>query len=266
MSLLRKTADLLSFPFTRPGRVARVKNWISCVPEGKELLDFAEKHGYTITFNPLHAFGTGGIIWRCGRIIEINPFLSDKTLTVTLCHELRHAWQFEQLQRPDKRLHLDFERAAGFQRLVEGDAFVFQAYMAKIIGRALGRDFPYATDPDSGTRNLNPETLAGQSQIFKAFQKSRLAAAYDAHLLHCMRKETSLIAKIFKGRAQRQKWQDKIFSLRTTEELGALSAIPVTSSRQGRYLMYKSDADMLADLYGHVSPKAKEKGEKLAPG
>lgn len=183
-----KIAEMINGFFARWGerRMRKIEDAIRSVPEGAALLDMAARDGVKIRFEPILMFmaaagGYGSMPPEMGggNAISLNPFLSTNFLISTLAHELRHMWQHRTLKDMDLADQLNFDRQIAFTRFVEGDAFVFQNYLTKKISRATGRWLRSQTFDDYAEEEPDPETTAGQRQIFESFQRSVLAESYD---------------------------------------------------------------------------------------
>ncbi|GEM_PF-3109868 len=131
-------------------RLARLKAHFSSIPEGKELLDLAEKLNIPLKIekNPGSLGATkvtrtyisdaeGNLqVAEVRHDLTLDPRLSDKGMIEIMAHELRHVWQGEVLgYGHDLPYFSDVRNAIVFTRLIEGDAHAFQKYfMDRLAG------------------------------------------------------------------------------------------------------------------------------------
>ncbi|TAL28367.1 MAG: hypothetical protein EPN97_14630 [Alphaproteobacteria bacterium] len=169
---------------------------MSLIPEGRELLKFAEDHGIEINFND-------NIRGRAGEAdahsVTLNGEYSDTRLTITLIHELRHTQQFEFFKRSHVDHLLTFQaprddaftfmdpRAQAFQmRLMEGDAFTFQA-MSALKLKQMGRPEFYEEWTGSETKTIKAYITAHPPESF--MDEQAMARGIFTHLqLHGLKR------------------------------------------------------------------------------
>ncbi len=120
---------------------------LSLIPEGRELLDFADKNDVRIVVKPDYLMPAGSIATTSppkapgGPImVDLNIDMPKEHLTLSLAHELRHANQLRVMEqnggipRPDTVR--DVRTAANMTRLMEADAFTYQGVIAVKLAQA----------------------------------------------------------------------------------------------------------------------------------
>lgn len=106
-------------------KIRKVRSLMMKSPLGKELLKWADDHGIRIVID--RQTQAGGYYYPGYKIVALNGNLDNLTLTGTLAHEIRHAWQDSHGMIPS--LTKDWHRlqSAGDYiaqiKLIEADAF-----------------------------------------------------------------------------------------------------------------------------------------------
>lgn len=180
-------------------RLQNIRANVSLIPEGRELLKFADDHGMTIKFD-------GDIYNRSAYMgtadthgVTLSPDVPDTRLTLTVMHELRHTQQFEFFQRNRVDNLLTFQaprddaftfmapRAQAFQmRLMEGDAFTLQA-MAALKLKQMGRPEFYEAWTDSESKTIKAYIAEHPPESFK--NEQAMARGIFTHLqLHGLKR------------------------------------------------------------------------------
>lgn len=258
-----KIGEIVNGFFARWGarRMRKIEAAIRSVPEGAALLDMAARDGVPISFEPTLMFmgAAGGYGTRPpelggGDVISLNPFLSTNFLISTLVHELRHMWQHRTLKDMDLADQLNFDRQIAFTRFVEGDAFVFQNYLTKKIARATGRLLRSQTFDDYAEEEPDPETPAGQRQIFENFQRSALAESYDNRVVDDYLAATAPDGTLKPARDGSDRGLKEAFNLASAAEVGDLAAM-ATICNDGtctQYLGKGAPDRMLDDIWRFI--------------
>ncbi|MDD9899891.1 MAG: hypothetical protein OXT65_02810 [Alphaproteobacteria bacterium] len=220
MGLIDNIKKSFQNPEKDRARLNRLEEIISSVPEGKELFDMALFSNCSIKFDyslglmdeghiqiidSTRRDGEGKYI---GAEIRLNPFRSDAQTIKTLCHELRHLWQYKKMGNMQDHTKLDIPRELKMAsvRAIEGDAHAFEQYMAKKITAKTGMKIPF-TSGNGLTRALGkmmrvPFFLShfspreknrgdvNRENLFWDFQKNLNAPDYDRAVIR--REEANL--------------------------------------------------------------------------
>jgi hypothetical protein len=175
-------------------RLKKVMAAVSSVPEGRYLLKIAEKGNVPILFEYRYADTAAMLVHgsqvrkRNGKCkILLNPTCNEKQLVTALCHELRHMWQFLQLEQPELTTYFGFRDNLAFTRLIEADAFVFENFMSQKISQAIGDEIPhkkFITDANGKRKAADWSDPAHQKWLFNWFQNSPKAHFYDKDILN----------------------------------------------------------------------------------
>ena len=143
-------------------RVECLKTKISSIPEGKELIELAEKNTCSIVFDTTLKPHEHGWLDFSEKTIKLNPQLNNKKLLKILVHELRHLWQactvdFKSIY--STALNGNGTAPLVFMRVTEGDAYAFsEKFMHRL---------------------KNTNKTADLSAAFTKFQKGKYAPRYD---------------------------------------------------------------------------------------
>jgi hypothetical protein len=257
--MLRSLRDFFN-PAAAQRRLDAAHDLLLRVEEGRELLQIAQRDGYTISLNKdLKRKFESANMNAFNKTIEVSPNMSTAEMAHMLCHELRHVWQFSTAPDLYKKLSLSFEDALAVQRLAEGDAFVFTAYLSKKIRQQTGVKVPYAQWPDANFSLLehleqgdaDPLTLHGQQRLFARFQQSKLCAnGYDKGLLLRYLRITQLDTALGKPATT--------FNATATFSGGE----NITKIAGQPYLSLDNDT-LMADLRRRIDPAILQAGAKL---
>lgn len=119
--------------------IESVKSILAQVPEGKALLELSDHLGVPIFIahdledTAQLAYKTDGT--SSSRKILLAPNGDVRDIAVALGHELRHLWQYNRIGL-DNTLILNLQDQMSLKRIMEGDAFAFQAYLEKTLSVA----------------------------------------------------------------------------------------------------------------------------------
>lgn len=194
------SAPTSEFTYVPPEvRIQHIRENMALVPEGREILKFADENGISIKFDD-DIYNRGKSIGVAdAHSVLLNEDYSDTRLTLTLLHELRHTQHFEFFKRNQVDNHTTFEapretaftfmdpRAQAFQmRLMEGDAFTFQT-MAALKLKQLGRPEFYDEMKDSESATIKEYIAKNPPESFK--DEKALARGLFTHLqLHGLKR------------------------------------------------------------------------------
>lgn len=265
-------------------RIARMKALVASVPEGKALLELAEREKVKIGFDSklmgrVLAAEIRNLLPRGGETTEIalNPYLRGKSLTTSLAHELRHLWQSRQLDNVEKMNSTTFENAAAFKRLLEADAFVFQNYMAAEIQKATGVRMPWRASPGrsflgewlvrSDRQPENPSSPAELKKLYDSFMASAVAGRYDSESFDILDRVAGRVAREDTSGKPLKVRLREIFNNASFKEVADLSKIPVigTGENAVKYLGEVDTDKLLQDIWQNArSPAANEARKKYA--
>ncbi|MEZ0226127.1 MAG: DUF6782 family putative metallopeptidase [Alphaproteobacteria bacterium] len=195
-------------------RLERIRANMSLLPEGRELLKFADDNNIRIDIeDPKALDGNMGTARRKRsasdtHYVLLNKTYSDVKLTVTALHELRHTQQFEFFEKNRVRQPGTMEdaRALAFHtRLIEGDAFTFETLMALKL-KKMGRPefFDQMKDPETATikqylAKHPPESFKNEQELarglFTHIQLNGLKT-YDANYFSDLRDMMAARSKV----------------------------------------------------------------------
>lgn len=270
MQLLKTS---FSKAFTQ-GRIDRAKALLSQVPEGAALLKMAADNNVAIVFEPALVFAGGAgnthnAIPDKNRptVVQLSPFATTASLVRTLAHELRHVWQMRQLGNPQALTGMDFEQTVAFRRFVEGDAFVFENYIAAKLQRIIGVDMRVASDPDAGGINrllgrdrrdetADPETAEGMRKLFDTFQQSHYARGYDDDVLALYNRAADWVTKGLSLEERDPALRGSLkkrFNVKSFKQVGDLARIAVIGGT--RYLDIQDSDRTLGNIWTHIRDK-----------
>ncbi|MEQ1666281.1 MAG: DUF6782 family putative metallopeptidase, partial [Bdellovibrionales bacterium] len=193
-------------------RLIKIKALVASVPEGQELLDMAKNKGCQILFDySLILTTVAGNYSSTKNLIKLSPTASFKTgdLIRTLCHELRHLWQNEQLENAKDIIFLPLELQLAHQRIREGDARAYSTYLCQKISIASGIKIPIESDEITNplikildscgltlfTPYLDTKKEIDLSEIFYNFQTNSISDDYDRKMFKSFN-STCELAKI----------------------------------------------------------------------
>lgn len=127
------------------------------VSMGRDMLAMAEAHGVKIVYDPtLSGSGTAGSYQHTTKVVRMDPAQSMSAQVMYLAHELRHAWQDNELQygKMESRL-LTPNQQWTLRRYLEADAFAFSAYFMAVRMQEL----PDAEVPKGNEREIRAAKL-----------------------------------------------------------------------------------------------------------
>lgn len=174
-----------------PERLQRLKDRLSCVDEGFEILSFLEVQNVPLLFdaqmesaasiriNRQHCYEMSGLIIFDGMQLVLNPHFSDDELISTIAHEARHVQQYAAgLGMPPHAVTPEDLR--WFVRCQEADA---ESFAAEIVCKMAlnGDDGPYqARQQDCPSGPFVAYETCFKNNIFAMETGEATRAAFDA--------------------------------------------------------------------------------------
>lgn len=98
-------------------RMDRLKAMLAESKTGRQTLEFLEKKGSKMVFEPMDYYG---YFSPDENLVALNPAMSDEDLAVTFVHEVRHAWQDSKMATTSPDMTPKSFLVSGF--LIEADA------------------------------------------------------------------------------------------------------------------------------------------------
>lgn len=275
-------------------RLERVKAILSTVPEGKELLDLAERLNVPIIIDA-KIDSTAHLIYDTDGVhtfveIALAPNENENDMAAALGHELRHLWQYTRLNVHDLML-LSLQDQMVLTRIMEGDAFAFGARLEKALSVK-----PFITpladgmidEIKSGFKNIghtikdpapeNATLCQGWLRDFISFQLSEYSLDYDeTNYSHAKKISRALtIARFFKPDADKARELTHSFNhsaadLRLNAQKITVAGLDDTAPAYLEFVDNKKMLDALSSFIderlwekaGHLNAKILVKAQKL---
>jgi hypothetical protein len=227
---------------------------VSSVNAGRDLLVLAARTNCEISYDhslPPNIHGKKSleyvdVVTLKPRIV-LNPQFVMEEQVKTLCHELRHLWQYFQIKPLSHALHkMSPLFYLGLTRVIEGDAYAFQANICRQIKEATGLKIPLRSS----------EMRLSWKELFEDFQCNGSGARYDQSVLEQYK---DIALKMNKGVL------GKVFNICSLDTMGDL--LRVTRAGLGAdapcYVDYADSRSMLFSVLERVDPLIKAQTRAL---
>ncbi len=218
---------------------------LETVPETRALLKMAQEDHIKIYFEPRLA-GTNIEGFLDEHSIAVNPFGSLSGRSVTLAHELRHYWQYKKLGITKQDLANSPRLSFIFNRIIEADAFAFEAMWAGQRAALTGGKKPHVIMTKMGKDSTisRTEIPLSYKEIFSLYMRARnIADGYDP------REAAGLFHFGIQAKAPQPATGVTIHDIRKVLKEGVIDGAP-------GYLDNLSDRQFEALVLRHANPQA----------
>lgn len=172
-------------------RLDRIKEMLSLEPEVAAQLKRARQYHIKISLTSAISENVSGEYSHYQKQIVLNSNRSDLKLASVLMHEMRHMDQYRILTPKKDMSDMTMQDYLPYVRLIEGDAFAYQALMVQRFREKHGINMPSPGDIDIGV----PASEAYTMRIaFNMFQH-HIADIYDTGAIEWHEKMTKLVER-----------------------------------------------------------------------
>lgn len=177
-------------------RIEKLLEWIAVTPSGKDLVEFVRNTKLRIAFDE-SLYNGAAAFSPAPRCIRLSPYASEEHLAISLCHELRHAWQEREGLVLKSAKHV-FDYLVN-TRFAEADAFSFASQMAYELERAhprlafnkaamkICKPVHLAFTKAVNGKNSDAAVTIARSKAFDAWFTAPIRSQYDHDALKAVR-------------------------------------------------------------------------------